>query len=85
MGARAATAASSACPAPFASIWLAMYALALCGFGLGLAVPILSDLSLDLGAGLTRSGTLSIGVRHLGLVLALALIAPLLASELPAQ
>ncbi|TML46030.1 MAG: hypothetical protein E6G23_06920 [Actinobacteria bacterium] len=61
-----------------------MYALALCGFGLGLAVPILSDLALDLGAGLTRSGTLTIGVRHLGLVLALALIAPLLASELPA-
>jgi hypothetical protein len=47
-------------------------------------VPILSDLALDLGAGLTRSGTLTIGVRHLGLVLALALIAPLLASELPA-
>jgi predicted MFS family arabinose efflux permease len=69
---------------PFASIWLAMCALALCGFGLGLAVPILSDLSLDRGAGLTRSGTLTIGVRHLGLVLALALIAPLLASELPA-
>jgi len=69
---------------PFASIWLAMCALALCGFGLGLAVPILSDLSLHRGAGLTRSGTLTVGVRHLGLVLALALIAPLLASELPA-
>jgi hypothetical protein len=33
---------------------------------------------------LTRSGTLTIGVRHLGLVLALATIAPLLASTLPA-
>jgi MFS family permease len=69
---------------PSASVWLAIYALALCGFGLGLAVPILSGLALDLGAGLTRSGTLTVGVRHLGLVLALALIAPLLASELPA-
>lgn len=68
---------------PSASVGLAMYALALCGVGLGLAVPILSDLALDPGAGLTRSGTLTIGVRHLGLVLALALIAPLLASELP--
>jgi len=69
---------------PSASVWLAMCALALCGFGLGLAVPVLSGLALDLGAGLSRSGTLSIGVRHLGLVLAIALIAPLLASELPA-
>jgi hypothetical protein len=61
-----------------------MCALALCGCGLGLAVPVLSELTLDLGAGLSRSGTLTIGVRHLGLVLAIALVAPLLASELPA-
>ena len=63
---------------------LAMCALAFCGLGLGLTVPVLSGLALQRGAGLTRSGTLTIGVRHLGLVLALALIAPLLASELPA-
>ena len=69
---------------PSASVWLAMCALALCGCGLGLAVPVLSGLALDPGAGLSRSGTLTIGVRHLGLVLAIALIAPLLASELPA-
>ncbi|HEX6663245.1 MAG TPA: hypothetical protein VF025_06180, partial [Gaiellaceae bacterium] len=68
---------------PSASVGFALCSLALCGAGLGLAIPILSSAALDLGAGLTRTGTLSIGVRHLGLVLALASIAPLLASELP--
>jgi MFS transporter len=68
---------------PSASVGFAVGSLALCGAGLGLAIPILSSAALDLGAGLTRTGTLSIGVRHLGLVLALASIAPLLASELP--
>lgn len=68
---------------PSASVGLAAWALALCGVGLGLSVPILSDAALVPGAGLTSSGTLTIGVRHLGLVLALASIAPLLASDLP--
>jgi predicted MFS family arabinose efflux permease len=68
---------------PSASVPIAMCALALCGVGLGLAVPGLSDAALDPGAGLTRSGTLTIGVRHLGLVAAIASIAPLLASDLP--
>jgi predicted MFS family arabinose efflux permease len=68
---------------PSASVWRAAAGLVLCGVGLGLAVPILSDAALDLGAGLTRSGTLTIGVRHLGLVLALAAIAPILAAQLP--
>jgi MFS family permease len=68
---------------PSASVPIAMCALALCGAGLGLAVPGLSDAALDRGAGLTRSGTLTIGVRHLGLVAAIASIAPLLASDLP--
>lgn len=68
---------------PSASVGFALGSLALCGAGLGLAIPILSSAALDFGAGLTRTGTLSIGVRHLGLVLALASIAPLLASELP--
>ena len=69
---------------PSASVPLAIWALALCGAGLGLAVPVLSDAALDRGAGLTRSGTLTVGARHVGLVLALALIAPLLASRVPA-
>jgi predicted MFS family arabinose efflux permease len=68
---------------PSASVWIAMCALALCGAGLGLAVPVLSNAALEPGAGLTRSGTLTIGVRHLGLVAAIASIAPLLASDLP--
>lgn len=68
---------------PSANAVLAVYALALCGAGLGLAVPLLSQSALDLGAGLARSGTLTVGVRHLGLVLALASIAPLLASQVP--
>jgi predicted MFS family arabinose efflux permease len=69
---------------PSANVPLAMCALALCGAGLGLAVPTLSNAALDPGAGLTRSGTLTIGVRHVGLVVAIASIAPLLASTLPA-
>ena len=68
---------------PKSSVPLAVCALLLCGAGLGLAVPILSNSALDPASGLARSGTLTIGVRHLGLVLALASIAPLLASKLP--
>jgi predicted MFS family arabinose efflux permease len=68
---------------PSASVVRAIAALLLCGAGLGLAVPVLSAAALDIGAGLTRSGTLTIGVRHLGLVLALAVIAPILAAKLP--
>jgi predicted MFS family arabinose efflux permease len=68
---------------PSSSVGYVVCALGLCGAGLGLAVPVLSNATLDPSAGLTRSGTLTIGVRHLGLVLALASIAPLLATELP--
>lgn len=68
---------------PSSSAWLAGAALALCGIGLGLAVPTLSGAALNRAAGLDRSGTFTVGVRHLGLVLALALIAPLLAAKLP--
>jgi MFS family permease len=68
---------------PSASVGFALSALALCGAGLGLAVPLLSDAALVPGPGLARSGTLTVGIRHLGLVLALASIAPILASELP--
>jgi predicted MFS family arabinose efflux permease len=68
---------------PKASAALAIWALLLCGAGLGLAVPVLSNATLLPGPRLTSSGTLSVGARHLGLVLALALIAPLLASQVP--
>jgi MFS family permease len=69
---------------PSASVAFTIAALAFCGAGLGLSVPVLSHAALDPAGGLARSATLTIGVRHLGLVLALALIAPLLASKLPA-
>jgi predicted MFS family arabinose efflux permease len=69
---------------PSASVWLAIWALALCGAGIGLSVPVLSNAALDPSADLAREGTLTVGARHVGLVLALALIAPLLASKVPA-
>ncbi len=69
---------------PSSTVAYVVLALGFCGAGLGLAVPVLSANALDLGAGATRSGTLTVGIRHLGLVLALAVIAPLLAHDLPA-
>ena len=66
---------------PYSSVGFTIGALIVCGIGLGLSIPVLSHAALDLGAGLARSGTLTIGVRHLGLVLALASIAPLLADD----
>jgi predicted MFS family arabinose efflux permease len=69
---------------PSATVAYVVLALGICGAGLGLSVPLLSASALDLGAGATRSGTLTVGIRHLGLVLALAVIAPLLARDLPA-
>jgi MFS family permease len=67
---------------PAASAIYAGLALAVCGAGLGLAVPPLTRRSVDVAAGLTRSGTISIGARHVGLVVALVAIAPLLGHEL---
>jgi MFS family permease len=66
---------------PYASVGFTISALVVCGAGLGLSIPVLSQAALDLGTGLSRSGTLTIGVRHRGLVLALASIAPLLAAD----
>jgi hypothetical protein len=60
----------------------AVPALALSGVGLGLALPPLTRASLPEGRDLGRSGVLSVGVRHLGLVVGLVAVAPLLASEL---
>jgi MFS family permease len=60
----------------------AVPALALAGVGLGLALPPLTRASLALQGDLMRSGTTSVGVRHVGLVVGLIAVAPLLASEL---
>jgi len=57
-------------------------ALAVTGFGLGLAVPSLTEASIRLGPRLAFDGTLSVAARHAGLVLALAAVTPLLASSL---
>ena len=58
-------------------------ALAICGAGLGLALPVLSR-PRSPGADLSRSTLRTIGARHLGLVASLALVAPLLSNGLPA-
>jgi MFS family permease len=62
---------------------LPLCALALCGAGLGLALPVLSRTALS-GTDLSRSALRTIGARHLGLVASLALVAPLLSNRLPA-
>ncbi len=65
---------------PRTSEVLAAVALAVCGCGLGLAVPVLSRAALAVVG--VRSGLVTVGARHLGLVLALALTAPLLSQAL---
>jgi predicted MFS family arabinose efflux permease len=67
---------------PAASPAYAGAALALCGVGLGLALPPLTGASVARGPALGWSSTLSITARHAGLVLALVLVAPLLGHEL---
>jgi hypothetical protein len=62
---------------------LPLCALALCGAGLGLALPVLSRRALS-GADLSRSSLRTVGARHLGLVASLGLVAPLLSHGLPA-
>ena len=67
---------------PRVSNVLVALSLAFCGAGIGLAVPTLTRRSLDQEAGLVRSGAITIAARHAGLVLALALVAPLLTTSL---
>jgi hypothetical protein len=67
---------------PRVSNALVAIALAFCGIGLGLAAPVLTRFSLDAEAGIVRSGAITVSARHAGLVLGLALIAPLLTSSL---
>ena len=67
---------------PRVSNALVAVSLAFCGTGVGLAVPALTRASLDAEAGLVRSGAMTIAARHAGLVLGLALVAPLLSGAL---
>jgi predicted MFS family arabinose efflux permease len=67
---------------PSSDLAYALGSFALCGFGLGLSVPGLTHTVLGGEGGVGRKATLTVGMRHLGLVLALAVVAPLLASDL---
>jgi predicted MFS family arabinose efflux permease len=67
---------------PATSTVIVVAALALCGVGMGLAVPILTRDAVRPDDGLIHDGTVTIGARHLGLVLALVLVAPLLSTDL---
>jgi MFS family permease len=67
---------------PRVSNLLVAVSLAFCGAGIGLTVPVLTRASLDAEAGLVRAGAMTVAARHAGLVLALALVAPLLTSAL---
>ena len=64
---------------PASSVTLVLASLLLCGVGLGLALPFLTRASLDGGA-LVSAGARSIAARHVGLVLALVVVAPVLAA-----
>ncbi len=67
---------------PATSSAIAAAALALCGAGLGLAVPVLTRRAVRPDDGLVHDGTITVGARHAGLVVALALVAPLLSHSL---
>jgi MFS family permease len=67
---------------PRISNLLVAVALAFCGAGLGLAVPAMTRVALDPEGRATRSCLVTVGARHAGLVLALALVAPLLSDTL---
>jgi predicted MFS family arabinose efflux permease len=69
---------------PAISNTLLAISLAFCGLGLGLAVPVLTVDSIDAEHAPLRSGTITVGARHLGLVASVALIAPLLTHDLDA-
>jgi predicted MFS family arabinose efflux permease len=66
---------------PEPSLAMLVTALALCGLGLGLSLPALTEASLG-GPSLASAGTWSVGIRHAGLVLGLVLLTPLLAADL---
>jgi MFS family permease len=66
---------------PSSDLGYTLASFALCGFGLGLSVPGLTHAVLG-GEGVARRATFTVGVRHLGLVLALAVVAPVLEHDL---
>lgn len=69
---------------PSASVAWAVLALLVCGAGFGLVVPPLTGESIEDMRAPAATGSISVGARHVGLVLGLALIAPLLGMGLDA-
>ena len=67
---------------PATSVVVVILALALCGTGMGLAVPVLTRRAVAPDDGLVHDGTVTIGARHVGLVVALVLVAPVLSHDL---
>jgi predicted MFS family arabinose efflux permease len=67
---------------PATSKVIVVVALLLCGTGMGLAVPVLTQRAVTPDERLVHEGTMTIGARHAGLVLALVLVAPVLSSDL---
>jgi hypothetical protein len=67
---------------PTVSPALAAVCLGVCGLGFGLVVPPLTRASVPGVEGLGQRATVSVGARHAGLVLALVLIAPVVATGL---
>jgi predicted MFS family arabinose efflux permease len=57
-------------------------ALALCGAGMGLAIPVIAQSAIEPDEELVHAGTVTIAARHAGLVVALVLVAPLLTHDL---
>jgi predicted MFS family arabinose efflux permease len=67
---------------PSSDLPYVLASLGLCGVGLGLSVPGLTHAALEGDEGVPGKATLAVGMRHVGLVLALAVVAPILAGDL---
>jgi predicted MFS family arabinose efflux permease len=67
---------------PSISPALVVVALALCGAGMGLAIPVIAQSAIEPDEELVHAGTVTIAARHAGLVVALVLVAPLLTHDL---
>lgn len=66
---------------PSPSIGWAIPALALCGLGFGSAVPALTERSLLHPRDIAAAGSVTVAARHLGLVLGLVVVTPMLAAD----
>jgi MFS family permease len=64
-------------------IWVVV-ALSISGLGFGLVIPALTRSALSGGAPPAASGALTVSIRHLGLVLGLLVLTPLLTADLTA-